>query len=56
MSYRVERSEEEINKLWNDVVEAENEGRTKSRGTYEQGILYLLEWLFDEDARHPLED
>jgi len=57
MEYKTKRTPKAIDDLLNQCAEAEDRGKTKYPGmTYEQGIRYALEWLFDEEMGHPLED
>ena len=54
---KVVRTEEEINRLLNECVEAEEMGTTKFPGmTYEQGLKDAIEWLCGDSSCYPLDD
>ena len=58
MSYRVLRTEMEIDNLLNQCVEAMHKGSKYPGLTYEQGIEAALCWALNlgRDSDHPLDD
>ena len=49
-------TEDEINEVMNQCIEAESDGRSRWPGmSYEQGVLAAIRWLKEGDC-HPLED
>lgn len=55
--YRLVRNTGEIEKLWNEVMEAEATGRSKYPGmSYEEGVRAAIDWLTDEGQPNPMED
>lgn len=51
------REQKEIEKLYDDCCEQENEGGSKFPGmTYEQGIKAVINWLEFDQENHPLDD
>lgn len=56
-TYRVERSNEEIDELLNRCADAESDGKSQYPGmTYEQGMLAGIEWLLGVTDEPPFED
>ena len=56
MTYENVRSDEEIDDLLNDCMEADESGTSRFPGSmYEQGVQYAIEWLIGQDDTHPLE-
>ena len=52
--YEVERTDEEVNDLLNEVKDRINEGGSRFPGqTYEEGIREALMWVFGEYDDHP---
>ena len=54
---KIVRTEQEVNQLLNECVEAEEMGTTKFPGmTYEQGLKDAIEWLCGDSSCYPLDD
>lgn len=54
---KVMRTEDEVNDLLNQCVEAEDSGRSKFPGmTYEQGVRNAIDWLTGNSDDNPMAD
>ncbi len=56
MSYRVVRSEEEIDDVLDDCLKAEDDGSRFPGASYESGVRYAIEWLIGLGDTHPLDE
>lgn len=54
--YGIVRSDEDIDNLLNECVEAEDSGSKYPGISYEEGIRAAIDWLIGDDDVHPLED
>jgi len=55
--YQVERTDDEINDVLNDVSHRINEGGSRYPGmSYENGIEEALQWVLGKSDDHPYKD
>ena len=56
MSYRIVRTDKEIDDCLNDAAESDSGGSKWPGMTYEQGVCAAIEWMIEQNEHHPMED
>jgi hypothetical protein len=54
--YTIERTDEEIEDLLDKVVDSFNNGTNFPGMSYEQGIMYAIQWLTGQSDDNPLSE